>query len=128
MRSNLTLNLGVRYEMGTVVSEKYDRAANLRNLTDPTVSAGAPYYNNPTLKNFAPRFGFAWDPFKNGKTAVRGGFGMFDIVPLPYLFLARMPRSAPFFKNGQLSNPPVASFPNQPSVVNLSTLTPRTLS
>ena len=100
MRSNLTLNLGVRYEMGTVVSEVHNRIANLRNLTDPKVTVGAPYYNNPTLKNFAPRIGFAWDPFKNGKTAVRGGFGMFDIVPLPYLFTTRMPRSAPFFQGG----------------------------
>ena len=38
---------------------------------------------------------------------------MFDIVPLPYLFTYRMPRSAPFFKGGQLSNPPPSSFPNQ---------------
>ena len=35
MRSNLTINLGVRYEMGTVVDEKHNRISNLRNLTDP---------------------------------------------------------------------------------------------
>jgi hypothetical protein len=119
--TNLTLNLGVRYEMGTVVTEVHNRIANLRNLTDPTVTTGDPYYNNPTKKNFAPRLGFAWDPFKNGKTAVRGGFGMFDIVPLSYLFVNRMPRSAPFYEAGQLSNPPVSSFPNQ--VFQLLTLT-----
>jgi hypothetical protein len=115
MRSNLTLNLGVRYEMSTVVSEVNGKLANLRNLTDPQVSVGAPYYNNPTRKNFAPRVGFAWDPFRDGKTAVRGGFGMFDIAPLPYLFLTYAVRSAPFFKGGQLSNPPPSSFPNQVS-------------
>ena len=113
VRTNLTLNLGLRYEMGTVVTEVHQRIANLRNLTDPAVTTGDPYYNNPTKKDFAPRFGFAWDPFKNGKTAVRGGFGMFDIVPLSYLFVNRMPRSAPFYEAGQLSNPPVSSFPNQ---------------
>src|SRR6202008_4107867 len=31
--------------------------------------------------------GFSWDPFHNGKTAVRGAFGMFDILPLEYEFL-----------------------------------------
>ena len=113
MRSNLTVNLGVRYEMGTVVDEVHNRISNLRNLTDPSTTLGRPYYNNSTLKDFAPRFGFAWDPIKDGKTAVRGGFGMFDIVPLPYLYITRLPRSAPFFQAGQLSSPPPSSFPNQ---------------
>ncbi len=123
MRSNLTLNLGVRYEAGTVVTERWGRMAQLRNLTDPKTTVGNPYYNNPTLKNFAPRFGFAWDPFKNGKTAVRGGFGMFDVVPLPFLFNNRMPRSTPFFQNGTLTTPPSDSFPNKV----LQLLTPSTL-
>ena len=120
MRSNLTLNLGVRYEMGTVANEVHNRIANLRNLTDPQVTVGAPFYNNPTLKNFAPRIGFAWDPFKNGKTAVRGGFGMFDIVILPYVLTQRIVRSAPFAQSGTLNGPPPSSFPNQ--IVQLLTL------
>jgi len=32
---------------------------------------------NPTLKNFSPRIGFAWDVRGNGKTAVRSGFGLY---------------------------------------------------
>ena len=32
---------------------------------------------NDPGKNFAPQFGFAWDPAKNGKTVVRGGVGLF---------------------------------------------------
>jgi hypothetical protein len=113
IRPNLTLNLGVRYETGTPVGEVHNRIANLRKLTDPQTTVGPPYYNNPTKKNFVPRVGFAWDPFKNGKTAVRGGFGMFDIIPLPYLFVLRMPRSAPYFQAAQVSNPPSSTFPNQ---------------
>ena len=113
IRPNLTINLGVRYETGTSISEVHGRVANLRNITDTTVSVGEPYYNNPTKKDFAPRVGFAWDPFKNGKTAIRGGFGIFDIIPLPYLFVQRISRSTPFLQGGQINNPPPASFPNQ---------------
>ena len=113
MRPNLTINLGLRYEMATMVDEVHNRIANLRTgLTDPTVTVGRPYYNPPKAGNFAPRIGFAWDPFKDGKTSIRGGAGMFDILILPYMFTARYPRSAPFFKNGQVNGPPDSSFPN----------------
>jgi hypothetical protein len=50
------------------------------------VHVGSFIKNNPTTKNFEPRIGFSWDPFKNGKTAVRAGFGIFDALPLPYEF------------------------------------------
>ena len=99
---NLTLNLGVRYDVSTVIKEVNGKLGNLRNLTDPTVTIGNPYYDNPTFKNFAPRIGFAWDPFKDGKTAIRGGVGMFDIVPLPYLLVLLFPRTTPFYKEGTL--------------------------
>jgi hypothetical protein len=86
-RPNLTLNLGLRYEFATVLKEAHGKLSNLLNITDTTAHLGDPYFLNPTLRNFAPRVGFAWDPFGNGKTAVRGGFGMFDVLPLPYQFM-----------------------------------------
>jgi len=85
-RPNLTLNLGLRYEMATVLTEVHGRLSNLLNITDSTAHLGDPYFLNPTLRNFDPRVGFAWDPFRNGKTAVRGGFGLFDVLALPYQF------------------------------------------
>ncbi len=46
----LTLNFGLRYDYETLMHD---------------------------TQNFAPRFGFAWDPKKNGKTVIRGGAGLF---------------------------------------------------
>jgi hypothetical protein len=123
VRPNLTINLGLRYEMATMVDEVHNRKANLRSLTDPSVTLGGTYYNPPKGANFAPRIGFAWDPFKDGKTSIRGGAGMFDVLILPYMFTARYPRSAPFYRNGQVNAPPDSAFPNQ----GLPLLQPSTL-
>ncbi len=89
-RPNLTVNMGLRWEMTTVPTEVQGKLANLINITDPTPHLGSPFFSNPTLRNFEPRVGFAWDPFHNGKTAVRGGFGVFDVLPLPYQFIQLM--------------------------------------
>jgi Carboxypeptidase regulatory-like domain/TonB dependent receptor-like, beta-barrel len=112
LRPNLKLNLGLRYEPATVLTEINGKAAVLVNITDAKPTIGNPIYKNPTLRNFAPRVGFAWDPSGDGKTAIRSGFGIFDISPLPNLFNSRLTRSSPFFKQGTLASPPASSFPN----------------
>jgi hypothetical protein len=111
-KPNLTLNLGLRYEMVTVPTETDGKLSVLRNLSDATPHLGDPFFNNPTTKNFEPRIGFAWDPFRNGKMAVRGGFGMFDVLPLPYQFTLLTTLAAPFFAYTSVNNPGVGSFPN----------------
>ncbi|HEV1995003.1 MAG TPA: TonB-dependent receptor [Candidatus Acidoferrum sp.] len=106
VRPNFTLNLGLRYEMSTVPTEANGKLANLRKLTDATAHLGDPFFSNPTLKNFEPRVGFAWDPLHNGKLAVRGGYGMFDVLPLPYQYILLTTLAAPFFQYTIVKDPP----------------------
>lgn len=127
LRSNLTLNLGVRYEMTTVPTEAHGKLSTLRQITDPTPHLGDPYFYNPTYRNFEPRVGFAWDPFRNGKTSVRGGFGMYDVLPLPYEFEILSALSAPFFEIGATTNPGVRLGVPPDQVAQFLTANPSTL-
>jgi Carboxypeptidase regulatory-like domain/TonB dependent receptor len=79
---NLTVNFGVRYEFSSVPQE----AHNLLGNFDPNSTYGLvqvqtgtgriPSLYNPDHKNFAPRFGFAWDTNGKGSTVIRGGAGL----------------------------------------------------
>ncbi len=106
VRSNFTLNVGLRYSLFRqptdangqlttfdpalykasaapgftatgllapgVDAQKYSNGISINNQNSPF---GANIANQDS-NNFAPRFGFAWDPFKKGKTAIRGGYGI----------------------------------------------------
>lgn len=119
-RPNLTVNMGLRYEATTrptdtntipgytiagttysVAAAGFQEITSLANCTPGTTACGpvgvsSPILQNPTTKNFEPRIGLAWDPFKDGKTAVRAGFGLFDVLPLPYEFGLNTAATAPF--------------------------------
>lgn len=85
IRTNFTLNLGVRYQFDGV---PFESGANFSNLLvnpdtagpfDLTVvgpGTGKQMYNND-YKDIEPRVGFAWDPFKTGNTSIRAGYGIF---------------------------------------------------
>ena len=77
---NLTLNFGVRYEFSTVLQEEHNLLGNFDpNVGLVQVNTGTnriPSLYNPDHKNFAPRFGFAWDVFGTGRTVIRGGGGL----------------------------------------------------
>jgi len=86
----LTLNVGVRYDLNTVIKEKNGRLANFEPATGiHQVGHGisAPY--NGDHNNFAPRFGTSWDPGGKGKTVVRAGGGIIYEIPHLSLFLGQ---------------------------------------
>jgi outer membrane receptor protein involved in Fe transport len=110
IRPNLTLNLGLRYEFSTVLTETRGKLTNLPTIDAAAPHLGDPYFSNPTRRNFEPRVGFAWDPFHNGKTAVRGGFGMFDVLPMLYTTVTMNGRGAPFLQIASSTSLPPGSF------------------
>ena len=138
VRSNLTVNLGLRYEMTTrpkdankvpgytvggytVNAAGFQEITTLANCTaSPTacgpVGVDSPILSNPTTKNFEPRIGLEWDPFHDGKTVLRAGFGMFDVLPLPYVFGLNTAATAPFQIIGADANATLGTGAPDPNV------------
>ncbi len=81
VRQNLTLNLGLRWEYYTPITEKQGRLTQLDlgpvGAPNPVIHVVSDLYP-PDRNNFAPRIGFAWSPEKfNSKLVWRGGLGVF---------------------------------------------------
>ena len=111
-RKSLTINLGIRYEMMTDPTEKYGKVDYLTTVTSPSTDLRNSFFTrNPTLRNFEPRVGFAWDPFKDGKSSVRGGFGVFDALPIPSEYQLYAATVAPFLGAVPTIGPPTALSP-----------------
>jgi outer membrane receptor protein involved in Fe transport len=79
MSSTLTLNFGLRYELNTAITEKFNHDANFNPATGSVIVATPQQRNlyDTDLHDFAPRFGFAWAPSAVERTSVRGGYGIF---------------------------------------------------
>jgi hypothetical protein len=98
VRPNLTFELGLRYEWNMTPSERYDRFIVFDPLTASLVRVGTNideiYHENN--KNWQPRVGFAWMPFKSGKTVLRGAYGIYVDQPMTSIV------------TGTSGNPPLA--------------------
>src|SRR5256714_1377009 len=110
----LMLNLGLRYELVTTPHEIHGKVSNLRNITDAAMTVGPPFFK-PTRLNFAPRVGFAYDVFGDGKTALRGGFGIFYDQPLFSIYRNPIFRWLPFVNRGVIPGAQITALPVDPS-------------
>jgi outer membrane receptor protein involved in Fe transport len=107
--SRLTVNAGLRYDF---VTDPTTDIQPLNTIVNPPYGTfqrvSHVFAGNPSLRNFEPRLGVAWDPFGDHKTSIRAGAGIFFD-----------PIEARSYASGYYFNPPYAlafvglpSFPN----------------
>ena len=103
---NLTLNLGVRYDLNGAPTEKYNHWSNFIPSLGQSITAGTPGYPDGLMEthynNFSPRVGFAYRPSRFKNTVIRGGYGIFTSFDLQYTLYQLLGATAYPFTDLQL--------------------------
>ena len=125
-KPNFTVNVGLRYEPSSDPTEVNGLLSNFRDPlndttgtcanTAPPFDCEGPFFKSPSRTNFAPRIGFAWDPFGDGRTSIRAGYGIFHETILPYHYTGQLRRSEPIAIAPRVSDDATlfAQFPDPP--------------
>ena len=116
LRSNLSINAGLRYELVRPVDEKYGRMANLdiapgfTGVAVVTPGTAGPYTGNfpdalvnTDTNNLSPRIGIAWRPIPNNQLQVRAGYGVYFNGSVMNQAAGRLAQQPPFAKSGTLN-------------------------
>lgn len=116
LNRKLTVNLGLRYEYNTTWNVAHGNQRQFIYATQSFGPAGQNAYT-PQRSDFAPRVGFSWDPWGQGKTVVHGYGGIFymPMQPSPNTLADNMPANATISDNlfdALFGNPPFSiSYP-----------------
>jgi outer membrane receptor protein involved in Fe transport len=131
LKANLTLELGLRYDWNQTPTERFNRL----NVFDPTTSTmqqvgqGIPLVYGQNNNNVQPRLGFAWDPFSDGKTSVRGAYAILTEQPItglvsplssnpPFAIPVALPASVPTTTFGRALSDVAASATLSPTSID----------
>jgi hypothetical protein len=117
----LVLNMGLRYDFNTTWNVGHGDQRQFIYATQTFGPAGQNAYN-PSHIDFAPRIGFSWDPYGNGKTVVHGYGGLFymPMQPSPNTLADNMPQNATISDNlfdWLFGVVPSIAYPNIPVLV-----------
>lgn len=127
-KPNLTLQLGLRYDLNLTPSEAASKFVVFDPTTASLVQVGSSGFDtayHQNNKNFQPRVGVVWDPFGNGKTVIRSAYAILTDQPVTNSI---SPLNAnPPFTQPLVSTADALTLMNAASVAGASGLAPNTI-